>query len=88
MTIHASKGLEFDAVFIPGMIEGVFPSVKAIKENTLEEERRVAYVAFTRAKERLFLTYSLDRSLVNAQFFGPSRFLSNLPRTSTSFLML
>lgn len=64
MTVHASKGLEFPVVFIVGLEEGVFPhSRSAVEEGQLEEERRLAYVAMTRAKDRLFLTCSRERTL-------------------------
>jgi DNA helicase-2/ATP-dependent DNA helicase PcrA len=87
MTIHASKGLEFDAVFIPGLIEKVFPNYKSIFEGNIEEERRLAYVAVTRAKHRLFLTYNLSNSNFSPKtgIFGPSRFLFNLPNDSIKF---
>lgn len=63
MTVHASKGLEFDAVFISGLEQGLFPSMRAggESERDEEEERRLFYVALTRAKERLFLTYAKER---------------------------
>ena len=59
ITVHQAKGLEFDTVFICGLQEGVFPSYMAIKSNNLEEEMRTFYVALTRAKKRLYLTYHL-----------------------------
>ena len=62
-TIHSVKGLEFDYVFLIGMEEGIFPSMRSIEEGSLEEERRVAYVATTRAKKRLYLTRSNRRLL-------------------------
>lgn len=81
MTLHASKGLEFRIVFIVGMEEGIFPHSRSLDDiNQLEEERRLAYVGITRAKEMLFLT-SATRRL----FFGenisnpPSRFLEDIP---------
>ena len=76
MTIHSSKGLEFDNVFIPGMIEGVFPNVLCIQEGTISEERRLLYVGITRACERLYLTYSMNNK--HGKFFGPSRFLRDI----------
>jgi DNA helicase-2/ATP-dependent DNA helicase PcrA len=86
-TIHASKGLEYDTVFVVGMIEGTFPDFRAIQNNgaNLSEERRLAYVAFTRAKERLYLTYNLfDKASyrnVKANSFGRSRFSMELPKS-------
>jgi DNA helicase-2/ATP-dependent DNA helicase PcrA len=76
MTIHAAKGLEFGVVFIPGMEEEVFPHKRAIAENSIEEERRVCYVAVTRAKDHLYLSRSNVRGVGN-QAVGtlPSRFL-------------
>src|SRR5947208_5838589 len=58
MTLHNAKGLEFRAVFLIGMEEGVFPHSRSIEEQGLEEERRLAYVGLTRAKERLALTHA------------------------------
>ncbi|MBI3485617.1 UvrD-helicase domain-containing protein [Candidatus Daviesbacteria bacterium] len=81
MTIHASKGLEFPVIFIVGMEEGLFPHSRAMLNPTeLEEERRLAYVAITRAKDQLFLTYARSRL-----YFGQrsnnlvSRFLVSIP---------
>ncbi len=81
MTLHAAKGLEFPIVFIVGMEEGIFPHSRALTDHEqLEEERRLAYVGITRAKEILFLTYAAKRL-----FFGqvnsnlPSRFLADIP---------
>jgi DNA helicase-2/ATP-dependent DNA helicase PcrA len=81
MTLHASKGLEFKIVFIVGMEEGIFPHSRSLDDiNQLEEERRLAYVGITRAKEMLFLSCAVKRL-----FFGenisnpPSRFLEDIP---------
>lgn len=74
MTVHASKGLEFPYVFICGMTEGVFPSRKCTTPESMEEERRVAYVAFTRAMDELFLTDSEGRNY-EGMFKYPSRFI-------------
>ena len=60
ITVHQAKGLEFDIVFISGLKEGVFPSYIAIKNNNLEEEMRTFYVALTRAKKNLYLTYNIE----------------------------
>jgi DNA helicase-2/ATP-dependent DNA helicase PcrA len=80
MTLHNAKGLEFRAVFMLGMEEGIFPHSRSIEENSLEEERRLAYVGMTRAKERLTLTHTLRRNLYGrADANLPSRFLDELP---------
>ena len=63
MTLHNAKGLEFRAVFMIGMEEGIFPHARSIEEQGLEEERRLAYVGMTRAQERLVLTHASARSL-------------------------
>ena len=63
MTLHNAKGLEFKAVFMIGMEEGIFPHVRSIEEQGVEEERRLAYVGMTRAQERLVLTHATSRSL-------------------------
>jgi len=79
MTIHAAKGLEFDIVFIPGLEEDTFPHKRSVAENRVEEERRVAYVATTRAKDHLHLTRSKTR-VTNSTPLGtvPSRFLIDM----------
>jgi len=80
MTIHNAKGLEFQAVFLIGMEEGIFPHVRSIEEQGVEEERRLAYVGMTRARERLTLTHATSRSLWGSRTFNlPSRFLDELP---------
>src|SRR5439155_15457970 len=80
MTIHNAKGLEFRAVFMIGMEEGIFPHSRSIEENEIEEERRLCYVGLTRAKERLVLTHAVARSLYGLRDFKlPSRFLDELP---------
>jgi DNA helicase-2/ATP-dependent DNA helicase PcrA len=81
MTVHAAKGLEFPAVFIIGLEDGVFPHLRAIGEPAeLEEERRLAYVALTRAQERLYLTHAWSRTLYGGtQYNPPSRFLDEIP---------
>lgn len=62
MTVHAAKGLEYDVVFIVGMEEGLFPSLRSVEEGGIEEERRLMYVAVTRAKERLFISSAASRN--------------------------
>ena len=81
MTIHTAKGLEFPAVFIMGLEEGVFPHLRSIGEpDELEEERRLAYVAITRAQERLYLSHAWSRTLYGGtQYNPPSRFLDEIP---------
>jgi DNA helicase-2/ATP-dependent DNA helicase PcrA len=81
MTLHNAKGLEFRAVFLIGMEEGVFPHSRSIEEQGLEEERRLCYVGLTRAQERLVLTHAAARSLWGARGYNmPSRFLDELPQ--------
>jgi DNA helicase-2/ATP-dependent DNA helicase PcrA len=79
MTLHAAKGLEFPVVFIVGMEEGLFPSLRDDSEDSIEEERRLAYVGMTRAKEKLFLTYASSRFAMGQRSYNlPSRFLTEL----------
>lgn len=81
MTIHAAKGLEFDCVFVYSMCEGIFPSEKAVSEggqSALEEERRLAYVAFTRAKKQLYITDARGYSYVMDRAKLPSRFIREI----------
>jgi DNA helicase II / ATP-dependent DNA helicase PcrA len=81
MTVHAAKGLEFNAVFISGVEEGLFPHEQSMYENSgLEEERRLMYVAVTRARQRLYLSYAQSRMLHGQVRYGiPSRFLDEIP---------
>lgn len=80
MTIHAAKGLEFSAVFVVGLEEGLFPSSRALADGQVEEERRLCYVAMTRARQRLFLTWARKRQAFGEQRENrPSRFLLELP---------
>lgn len=79
MTLHAAKGLEFPVVFIVGMEEGLFPSLREDSEESVEEERRLAYVGMTRAKEKLYLTYASSRFAMGQRSYNlPSRFLTEL----------
>lgn len=88
MTVHASKGLEFDAVFIVGLEEGLFPHENALSDKGgLEEERRLMYVAITRARQRLYLSHAQSRMLHGRTSFNlPSRFLDELPSTCVKHL--
>ena len=83
MTIHAAKGLEFDHVFLPGWEEGVFPSQRALDEGglaSLEEERRLAYVAITRARRRCTIIHAANRRIYGQWTSSiPSRFIAELP---------
>jgi DNA helicase-2/ATP-dependent DNA helicase PcrA len=80
MTLHNAKGLEFRAVFMIGLEEGIFPHARSVEEGGLEEERRLCYVGMTRAKERLTLTHAMRRSLYGRSDANlPSRFLDELP---------
>jgi DNA helicase-2/ATP-dependent DNA helicase PcrA len=80
MTLHNAKGLEYRAVFMIGLEEGIFPHVRSLEENSLEEERRLAYVGMTRAKERLTLTHAMRRNLFGRSEANlPSRFLDEIP---------
>ncbi len=81
MTLHSAKGLEFPVVFLIGAEEGVFPHSRALTEpDELEEERRLAYVGITRARERLYVTHAWSRSLFGStQYNPPSRFLEEIP---------
>lgn len=89
MTIHAAKGLEFDLVFVPGLEDGIFPSSKSINEvgrNGLEEERRLMYVAITRARKELALSYTKSRYIFGEyQQQMPSQFLNELPKSDVIF---
>jgi DNA helicase-2/ATP-dependent DNA helicase PcrA len=80
MTLHNAKGLEYDAVFLIGCEEGVFPHMRSIEEGNLEEERRLCYVGVTRARKRLYMTYARRRSLHGGRGYNlPSRFLAEIP---------
>jgi DNA helicase-2/ATP-dependent DNA helicase PcrA len=88
MTVHSAKGLEFDAVFITGLEEGLFPHENSLSEGGgLEEERRLMYVAITRARQRLFLSFAQSRLLHGQTRYGiRSRFLEELPPESVRWL--
>lgn len=82
MTIHSAKGLEFPTVFLTGMEEGLFPSARSMeKMDDLEEERRLCYVAITRAKKQLYITGAKDRTLYGQTTHQVnSRFLGEIPK--------
>lgn len=83
MTLHGAKGLEFDAVFLPGWEDGLFPSQRTMDENGikgLEEERRLAYVGMTRARKRAYISFAANRRMYgNWMSAIPSRFIDELP---------
>ncbi len=81
MTMHAAKGLEFDNVFLVGVEEGIFPGTRSMdSEDDIEEERRLAYVAVTRAKKNLYISYAIERMLYGRVSRNiPSRFLKEMP---------
>lgn len=83
MTLHLSKGLEYPAVFVVGLEDGLFPSRQSfdsLDPSALEEERRLCYVGMTRAEKKLFLSYARQRFLRgNTEYFPPSRFISEIP---------
>ncbi|NLU37214.1 MAG: UvrD-helicase domain-containing protein [Clostridiales bacterium] len=80
MTLHSAKGLEFPIVFIIGMEEGLFPHARSLEDRSLEEERRLCYVGITRAKSKLYLTYTNQRTLFGESSINiPSRFINEIP---------
>ncbi len=90
MTLHAAKGLEFDCVFLTGMEENVFPHSRALNEDAdegeMDEERRLCYVGFTRARRRLFLSLAQSRALFGElKFNAPSRFIREVPKELFAF---
>ncbi len=87
MTVHSAKGLEFPIVFLPGMEDGIFPGMQSImgSEAEIEEERRLAYVAITRAKKELYITHVENRLLYGrTQYNPPSRFVKEIPENLLS----
>ncbi|MGB1213415.1 MAG: ATP-dependent helicase [Pikeienuella sp.] len=90
MTYHAAKGLEFDCVFLPGWEDGLFPSQRSLDESGvkgLEEERRLAYVGLTRARQHLTLSFAANRRVYNQwQSALPSRFVDELPKANVEVL--
>ena len=93
MTLHSAKGLEFKIVFLPGWEENIFPNQRSVEEKGnqgLEEERRLAYVGITRAREVLFISYANYRKQYNQSLYRtiPSRFLTELPNKSCEVLAI
>ena len=86
MTIHAAKGLEFDTVFLPAWEEGIFPNDKSISEGAIEEERRLAYVAITRARRRCIISNSMSRVIFGQRAYNsPSRFITEMDNKYIDF---
>ena len=84
MTVHSAKGLEFPNVFLPGMEDGIFPGMQSVMsgDSEIEEERRLAYVAITRAKKELYISYTGCRLLYGrTQYNPPSRFIGEIPES-------
>jgi DNA helicase-2/ATP-dependent DNA helicase PcrA len=88
MTVHAAKGLEFHTVFVTGLEEGLFPHENSLSEfDGVEEERRLMYVAITRARRRLYLTHAQSRMLHGQVRYNiPSRFIDDVPRDQIAWL--
>ena len=86
MTIHAAKGLEFNTVFLPAWEEGIFPNDMAVQGGGIEEERRLAYVAITRARKRVIITNTMSRMLFGTrQYNSPSRFITEMDNRFLDF---
>ena len=84
MTLHNAKGLEYDTVFVVGCEDGAFPHMRALEEGGEEEERRICYVAITRAERRLYMTWARERRLFGrAERNLPSRFIDEIPAELT-----
>ena len=90
MTMHAAKGLEFETIFLSGWEEGLFPSQRSLDESAnkgLEEERRLAYVGITRAKQNLYITFAGHRKIYgNFVNSLPSRFIDEIPREHVNLI--
>ena len=89
MTVHISKGLEFNIIFMSGMEEGLFPVAQSISEKDIEEERRLAYVGITRARHNLIMSYAIKRHKFGVmQYNQASQFLHEIPEHLTKFVSL
>ncbi|MDE6289480.1 MAG: ATP-dependent helicase, partial [Ureaplasma sp.] len=88
MTVHNSKGLEFDYVFLVAFNEGIFPSNMSIKDGEIEEERRVAYVALTRARKELFISYHNGQDFLTKQPKLPSQFIKDIGKENLNVVKL
>ena len=87
MTAHMAKGLEFEAVFVSGLEEGLLPHMLSVDHSEIEEERRLFYVALTRAKTKLYLTLTQKRTIFgNSGFSTPSRFLEEIPKYLLTYM--
>ncbi len=87
MTLHSSKGLEFDNVFLSGWSEGIFPNGKSIADGGLEEERRLAYVGLTRARKLSVITYALNKMIHGSwEYLTPSRFIDEIPQDYLEYI--
>jgi DNA helicase-2/ATP-dependent DNA helicase PcrA len=85
MTVHSAKGLEFPVVIVAGLEEGVFPHARSLEEGTVEEERRLMYVAVTRAEDELYLTHAESRTMLGRTAMNaPSRFIREIPDSLVS----
>ena len=88
-TIHQAKGLEFPVVFVIGLADGLFPLKRAMEEDNLEEERRLFYVAVTRARDALYLTYPMINTQGGPSIrLNPSRFLNEIPERTYEILRM
>jgi DNA helicase-2/ATP-dependent DNA helicase PcrA len=86
ITLHSAKGLEFDTVFLPAWEDGIFPNDKSIKEGGMEEERRLAYVALTRARRLAIITNTMSRVIFGArQYYSPARFITEMDNRYLDF---
>lgn len=86
MTIHAAKGLEFNTVFLPAWEDGIFPNDRSMNEGNLEEERRLAYVAITRARQRAVISNAMSRTVFGQrQYNSPSRFITEIDNKFLEF---